>query len=219
MWFHDIQEIPQIAKRAGTSIFVMPNDIPVDIKNAIIIQPGIKTVITIDQVKEALGRLNLKQSEDQFVIIRPADKLGLDAANTLLKNLEEPGEYVHFVLITEMPSKLLPTILSRATIYFLRNTNSFKLEIDANDKEIEFAKKLIAGKPTDLVDFAENTAKKKSARDEALKYLSLAIEILEKSYFITNKEMFIRKIPKFLKAYENINKNGHVKLHLVADLC
>ena len=219
MWFRDLSEIPQIARRAGTSIFVMPNDLPIDIKDAILLQPDAKTVITIDQVKETFSRLSLKQFNDQFVIIRPADKLGLDAANTLLKNLEEPSEHIHYILITEMPSKLLPTILSRAAIYFLKDVNNFKLEIDANDKEKELAKKLIAGKPTDLVDFAEKTAKKKSAREEALNILSLAIEILEKSYFMTRKDIFIKKIPKFLKAYENISRNGHVKLHLVADLC
>ena len=219
MWFRDVLEIPQIARRAGTSIFVVPSGVPVEIKNAIVLQPDIKTVITIDQVGETLKRLNLKQFTDQFVVIRPADKLGLDASNTLLKHLEEPGEHVHFVLITEMPSKLLPTILSRAAMYFLRDANSFKLKIDADEKEKQLAKKLIAGKSTDLVEFAEKTAKKKSARDEALNILGLAIEILEKSYFVTNKEIFVNKLPKFLKAYENISRNGHVKLHLVADLC
>ncbi len=219
MWFHNLSEISQIARRAGTSIFVVPNNTPVEIKNATILQPDKKTVITIDQVREMLGRLSLKQSTDQFVIIRPADKLGLDAANTLLKNLEEPGEHIHYILITEMPSKLLPTILSRAAIYFLKNTDGFVLDIDATENDKELAKKLIAGKPADLVEIAEKTTKKKSARDDALNILAIAIEMLEKSYFMTKKDVFVSKIPKFLNAYENISRNGHVKLHLVADLC
>jgi hypothetical protein len=49
--------------------------------------------------------------------------------------------------------------------------------------------------------------------------LETTIEMLYKSYFITKKEIFVKKIARFLEAYENLDKNGHIKLHLVADLC
>ena len=56
-------------------------------------------------------------------------------------------------------------------------------------------------------------------RAYALLVLATAIEMLYKSYFITGKDVFVKKLPQFLTAYENIDKNGHIKLHLVADLC
>jgi hypothetical protein len=48
--------------------------------------------------------------------------------------------------------------------------------------------------------------------------LGVTIEMLYKSYFKTKNQVFVKKIPKFLEAYSNIEKNGHLKLHLVADL-
>ncbi len=218
MQFNDVLEIAKIAARNGTSVFVVPRDVEVSIPGAIILAPEEKTTISIEQVREATAGLALKQTSERFVVIRPAEKLGLEAANALLKNLEEPGEKVHYILIAESLAMILPTILSRAAVYFLKPPEGFSLEINAGEKEKLVAKQLIAGKPADLIKIAETTAKKKTARADALEILALTIEMLYKSYFITKKPVFIQKIPKFLHAYENIAKNGHVKLHLVADL-
>lgn len=46
-------------------------------------------------------------------IIRRADELNLNAANALLKTLEEPAERTHFILLTSRPHRLLDTIRSR----------------------------------------------------------------------------------------------------------
>lgn len=219
MWFDNLAQILEIAARGGTSVFVVPNEARIEVPMAIILEPEEKTVITIEQVRKMTAGLGLKQITDKFVVIRPADKLGLDAANALLKNLEEPGDKVHYILLTEAPSKLLPTILSRAAVYFWRDPKGLSMEIVANEKDKEIAKKLIVAKPADLIEIADKMAKKKQPRVEALRILGLAVEMLQKSYLITGKEVFVQKLPKYLKAYENISQNGHVKLHMVADLC
>jgi len=219
MFFEEVSEIVGIAKQLGTGVFVVPDEIPVEIKNAIILEPEEKSVITIEQVREVLGRLMTKQTENLFVVIRPAEKLGEEAANALLKSLEEPGERIHFVLVTAAPSKLLPTILSRAAVYFLRSSKSVEDGIVAGEKELLLAKRLIVARAEDLVGLAEELTKKKDGvRAYVLGILATTIEMLYKSYYKTGKEAFLLKLPKFLKAYENIEKNGHVKLHLVADL-
>lgn len=219
MWFDDTAQIPEIAIRGGTSVFVMPIGARIEVPQAILLEPVEKSFITIEQVRQIGAKLRLKQTEDRFIIVRPADKLTLDAANAFLKNLEEPGDKVHYILITEQPSQLLPTILSRSMIYFLRDKQGFSTEIQAKEEQKQLVKKLIAGKPADLVEIAEKLAKKKPARAAAMGTLGLAIEMLQKSYFITGKEVFVKKIPKFLTAYDNISKNGHVKLQIVANLC
>lgn len=219
MWFKSASEISEIAIKAGASIFVLSPRIEVKIPQAIILQPEDHAVITIKQVRKATANLALKQTTDRFLIIRPADKLGLEAANALLKNLEEPGKNIHYVLITDSPSKLIPTILSRAAIYFLRDDQRFNLDISASEAQKKTAKKLLSARPQDLIEVAESLAKKKSARTAALDTLGLAIEILYKSYFITGKEIFIRKLPQYLQAYDNISKNGHIKLQIIANLC
>ena len=146
--------------------------------------------------------------------------LGLDSANALLKNLEEPQDNVHFILITSQVSKIIPTILSRSAIYFLRHVAPIDGPIDASEKIIELAKRLVVAKPADLPAIADEITKgKDGVRQKTLEILGTAIEILYKSYYKTDKELFLKKLPKFLNTYENIANNGHVKLHLVADLC
>lgn len=49
----------------------------------------------------------------RVVIVDCADELNINAANALLKMLEEPPEHTTFLLISHMPSRLLPTIRSR----------------------------------------------------------------------------------------------------------
>ena len=220
MFFNSPEEIQQIATRAGTSIFVVPNNAEIIIKNAFILKPEDKTTITIDQVRDLVARLETKQTKDQYIIIRPAEKLGREASNAFLKNLEEPGDKIHYILITNQPSKLLPTILSRAQIYFLTsNFDITTINTDDEDKK-SLAKALIAATPKNLVSLAKQITKKKvGVREYTLEILGIAIEMLSKTYFNNHKSVFLDKLPKFLAAYEAISKNGNIKLQLVANLC
>ena len=218
MFFDKIKQIPEIALKSGTSIFVVPDSQKINIDGAMVLSPNEKTTITIDQVRQVLSRVEMRQVGEQFILIRPADKLRVEAANALLKTLEEPGERVHFVLITDKPSRLPVTVMSRASIYFWRE-GMFNLEIKASDKKKDLAKRLLAARPDNIVDLAEEIAKKKDGvREYALEILGLSIEMLYKSYFLTGKDVFVRKLPGYLLAYENILRNGHVKLHLIADI-
>ena len=218
MFFEYTEEIQRIASNSGTAIFVVPSDVTVEIKNAIVLKPEDKATITIDQVRAVIQRLGVRQTSEMFVVIRPAELLGLEAANALLKNLEEPGEKVHFVLVTDAPSQLLPTILSRASIYYLRVPDDGKIRADEKVKEL--AKRVMVAKGDEIVSVAEEITKKKDGvRAYALSVVGVAIEMLYKTYLITGKEVFVAKLPKFLAAYEGIAKNGHAKLQIVANLC
>ena len=119
MFFDSLSEVLSIAQKTSAVLFVIPNDIDLKIDNAIILQPEEKSVITIDQIRNLITRLSNKQIKDTFVLIRPADLMNEAAANAFLKVLEEPNDKIHFVLVTDSPSRILPTILSRAAIYFL----------------------------------------------------------------------------------------------------
>ena len=219
MFFESISDILPIAEKNGCAVFVVPKDVEFTIRGALALSPEEKSIITIEQVRGAMARFSAKQITEQYVIIRPADKMGEEAANAFLKSLEEPRDKVHFVLLTDSPSRILPTILSRSAVYFLKNNSAVDSDIKADDKVKALAKRLLVAKPADLPGLADEITKKKDGvRGYALEVLGVAIEMLYKSYFITNKEVFAKKIPKFLEAYENIEKNGHIKLHLVADL-
>ena len=219
MFFENLSEISEIAEKVGCSIFVVPKDTKIEIKNAVVLAPTTKTTITIDQVREVLGQFTTKLTKPQFILINPADKLGEEAENAILKNFEEPRENLHFVLITDQPTKLLATILSRASLYIWQKNRSSLKEINADEKTKTLAKKILVAKDRELVSLAEELTKKKDGvREYVLDILAVAIEMAYKSYFLTNKSAFLSKIPKLIECYENISRNGHIKLHLVADL-
>lgn len=219
MFFEDLAQIGEIACRVGASLFVVPDQNEIFLKDAIVLKPESRTIITIEQIRTVLNSLTAKQSSEKIVLIRPADKMSEEAENAILKSLEEPNDNVHFVLVSSRPSKLLPTILSRLAIYIWRGVK-FKIDkIDADEKTKKIAKELLAASDRQLVALADKiTAKKDGVRDFALEILTISIEMAYKSYLLTKKPAFLAKIPKFIKCYENIAKNGHVKLHLVADL-
>ena len=182
-------------------------------------KPEKKSTITIEQIRELILDLSLREKEDKYVVFRFADDLGIEASNAFLKIMEEPNEKIHFILLTDAPSKLLPTIISRAEIFFLRQGNTISSSIDVDEKTKEIAKKLLVVRGNDLVSLAEEISKKKpNPRSFALDVVGASIEILYKSYFLTNKDVFLKKIPKFLELYDCLLKNGHLKLQIVANL-
>ena len=81
-----------------------------------VIRPGSKVrTITIDAVRSVEPFLTLRaaEGETKLVIVSEADRLSDDSANAFLKTLEEPPPQTLIILITELPGRLLPTILSR----------------------------------------------------------------------------------------------------------
>jgi DNA polymerase-3 subunit delta' len=74
-----------------------------------------KTTISIDSVRE-LGRfltLSMSYSPVRVAVITPAEGLNVNAANSLLKALEEPTPNTHLILFSYQAGSLLPTIRSR----------------------------------------------------------------------------------------------------------
>lgn len=71
--------------------------------------------ITVDQVRAIAEQLALSSYEGRgsCVVIEPAHALNRNAANALLKTLEEPRRDAHLVLVTSSPSLLPATVRSR----------------------------------------------------------------------------------------------------------
>jgi DNA polymerase-3 subunit delta' len=56
------------------------------------------------------------ESNRRVFVIERADELGDEAANKMLKTLEEPAPFVHLILLTDRPGEVLPTIVSRCQL-------------------------------------------------------------------------------------------------------
>lgn len=74
--------------------------------------------INVRDANTIIKNLTLKTYESQYKIniVWGVDKLQIDAANKLLKILEEPYENTLFLLVAESSELLLPTILSRTQL-------------------------------------------------------------------------------------------------------
>jgi DNA polymerase-3 subunit delta' len=68
-----------------------------------------------DPVIAAATRTPFEARRRVFVIER-ADELGDEAANRMLKTLEEPASFVHIILLTDRLGEILPTIRSRCQV-------------------------------------------------------------------------------------------------------
>jgi DNA polymerase-3 subunit delta' len=75
----------------------------------------VKREIRVDGVRAAIRFLAMTPAEGgwRFVLVDGAESMRTEAANALLKTLEEPPPRAVLVLTTAAPDRLLPTILSR----------------------------------------------------------------------------------------------------------
>ena len=81
-----------------------------------------KTEISVDTVRKIVPFLGTTAGEGgwRIVVVDPADDLNRNAANALLKALEEPPLLTLFVLVSRTPGRLLATIRSRCRLLPLR---------------------------------------------------------------------------------------------------
>ena len=75
----------------------------------------LRTVITVDETRETISFFGSTAAEDgwRVCIVDTVDELNPNAANALLKVLEEPPQRSLFLLVSHAPARALPTILSR----------------------------------------------------------------------------------------------------------
>lgn len=78
-------------------------------------------MIRVEAARQAVAFTQFTRSRGttKVVLIYPAERMNPEAANTLLKTLEEPAGAVRFVLATEAAHQLLPTIRSRCQSHAL----------------------------------------------------------------------------------------------------
>ena len=92
----------------------------------------LKTVIPVDEVRRIghfFGLTATGRGAWRVVVIDSADEMSVNAANALLKALEEPPANGLFLVLSHQPGRLLPTIRSRCRM--LRMTPLEEDEIDS----------------------------------------------------------------------------------------
>ena len=124
----------------------------------------LRSEIVVDDVRQVGGFLSLTASEGgwRIVIIDSADEMNRNAANAVLKTLEEPPDRALLLLVTHNPGRLLPTIRSRCRKLNLKTLDApdmdallikYAPEVSDNDRSklIELADGSI-GRAVDLIE-------------------------------------------------------------------
>ncbi|MBF0122449.1 MAG: DNA polymerase III subunit delta' [Candidatus Omnitrophica bacterium] len=114
-----------------------------------------KTVISADQIRALIGRLELKSLEGKYkvVILKDADELSPEAANIFLKTLEEPSSDTLLILTSAAPGRFLRTITSRChEVRFFPLSNDslatrLRNEYDISSVDADILAKFAAGSP------------------------------------------------------------------------
>jgi DNA polymerase-3 subunit delta' len=87
-------------------------------------------MIFASEASEIIKKLSLKTFESDFkiMIIWLPEKMHQATANKLLKMIEEPPEKTLFLLVSEEPDKVIPTILSRCQLVKIPSFSSSDIE-------------------------------------------------------------------------------------------
>ena len=79
-----------------------------------------KSAILVDQIRDLCHALSLSAGYGgrRVGVIESAENMNVNAANALLKTLEEPGQDVHIILVADRQGRLPATIRSRCQPLF-----------------------------------------------------------------------------------------------------
>lgn len=74
--------------------------------------------ISVNEANGIIRKMSLSPYEggERVMLIMFAERMNQEASNKLLKSLEEPTPGIYYFLISNAPSRILPTILSRCSI-------------------------------------------------------------------------------------------------------
>jgi len=178
--------------------------------------------IGIEDIRRLQQKLFLKplKSQQKLIIIPDAQKLTVEAQNSLLKTLEEPPEATFIFLTSANVESFLPTIISRCQIVTLESKQTELTSEDEVIYETIFAQLFASGVGEKLA-LAQKVGDKK---DEVVMWLEKAILILRMRMLDAAAEstnngdsiQWATVLDAFLKTY-NIIKTTNVNVRLAVE--
>jgi len=160
---------------------------------------------TIAQLREAMKRLSTRphSSAVRLFVVDGADVLGRATANTLLKTLEEPPEYLRTILFCDSLAKVISTIKSRCKSFVIGSAT------DAVEGEnfYEFFRH------RDFIEFSKTLSKLENA--QIVERLKNTLEVMRlKELNSTSSELY-KKLSEVFIRISNSNMNFKLQLESV----
>ena len=122
----------------------------------------VNQIIKTERIRELVGQFSQAgiESQQQVFIIEQAEKMHPNAANSLLKVIEEPQSEVYIFFLTSDEEKILPTIRSRTQIFhFKKQEEKLILLLEQMG--------LVKKKATSLAQFAQSRAEAEKLANQA----------------------------------------------------
>jgi len=168
-----------------------------DLSEALEIE-GKNAMIKVDESKSLIDKLSLSALEKGYrsVVIYLPEKMNKDAANRLLKLIEEPPKLTEFILITHSPGQVLTTIASRCQQIRL-DPSSSAFSSPASSEQIQLFRQLMQGLlARDLYACLEigDSLANLSSREKAKSFCKFASDVLRDIF------LYQQKMPSLVKS-------------------
>lgn len=134
-------------------------------------------------------------SDKTAFVIDDIDKATNESLNAFLKNLEEPGKNVIYLLTASNIANVLPTIVSRCEVITL-----------GNEENTEFSKEIVNFENLSLDEKFEFVSKIKDRNE--------AISFIENLIYFNHQNKNFNNMENCLKTLNNLKVNGNVSLQL-----
>ena len=102
--------------------------------------------ITVDDIREACEQLVMTSYEGRgsVAVIHPAEAMNVNAANSLLKTLEEPPSHLILIMTARNPYDLLITIRSRSVPFALGRLGDDEMRAFTSTRKLDHAERRLA---------------------------------------------------------------------------
>ena len=169
---------------------------------------GIEHPITIEEVRNLINWISFTPThqKSKFAILYQAHQMSTEAANALLKILEEPPDYAQIILISPNTAGLIPTIISRCLVTKLELANSAQQDTNLIDT-------FLLTKPFNRAAIFPNT--REAVIDYLHNLLSSSHELLKSQPNNGNNIAICKKIIQTIKY---LDRNVHLNL-AIDNLC
>ncbi len=169
-------------------------------------------LIYVDEANELIRKLNFTAhgSKYKIVIMWLPERMKEDAANKLLKLVEEPYSDTIFIFVSDNSRQILPTIYSRTQRVTVKRyddemvSSYLKDEYSISEDDAREVAHLAAGNMASAIEML-------SVRKDSSKFLELFMELMRKAY--------TRSVADLKKWAEKVNELGRERAMKFYDYC
>jgi DNA polymerase III subunit delta' len=163
--------------------------------------------IKIEQIRELENQIVLKPYEAKYkvFIIKDAQLMTAEAANSFLKTLEEPPPNSVLILITERPKDLFRTIVSRCQLIRIKPFSTEELsfilvtEYNMQKKKAELLSRISEGRLGRAIDYSSDVL---TLRDKILEEFSSDDSV--EDYSARDRDDLARRLNVLLSWYRDL---------------